>query len=205
MDEVITGKFKIGGDILAKTEVTKQLEDAIFRETRKQGTFGCFEVTIGWYGNERVDYMTYNTKGEWRCYEIKCSKSDFHSKAKKTFVGHYNYYVMTKELYEEVKHEIPPHIGVYTYGALVKRPKRQELSVDEQVLKDSFIRSLYRDVEKLYDAGNESIINNFKRKISRLESEVKSLRSRQVEISNLLFRKLGRRWEDKLEEMKDII
>lgn len=47
---------------MAKTEVTKQLEDAIYKETSKQGTFGCFEVTIGWYGDERVDYMTYNTK-----------------------------------------------------------------------------------------------------------------------------------------------
>lgn len=190
---------------MAKTEITKQLENAIFRETRKQGTFGCFEVTIGWYGNERVDYMTYNTKGEWRFYEIKCSKSDFHSKAKKTFAGHYNYYVMTKELYEEVKDEIPNHIGAYTYGMLVKRPKKQELQVDEQTLKDSFIRSLYRDAEKLYDSGNESIINNFKRKISRLESEARQLNNRKIEMTNLLFRKLGRRWEDKLEEMEDCI
>lgn len=190
---------------MAKTEITKQLESSIFKETRKQGTFGCFEVTIGWYGNERVDYMTYNTKGEWRCYEIKCSKSDFHSKAKKTFIGHYNYYVMTKELYEEVKDEIPAHIGVYTYGTLVKRPKKQELQVDEQTLKDSFIRSLYRDAEKLYDSGNESVISNFKRKISRLEDDVKSLKNRQTEITVLLLRKFGRRWEDKIEKMEDIV
>lgn len=35
---------------MAKTEVTIELEKAIYSETRKQGTFGCFEVTIGWFG-----------------------------------------------------------------------------------------------------------------------------------------------------------
>lgn len=73
-------------------------------------------MTVGWYGKERVDYITYDTKGIWRCYEIKVSKSDFHSKAKKTFVGHYNYFVLTRELYDEVKEEIPNHIGAYVWG-----------------------------------------------------------------------------------------
>jgi hypothetical protein len=27
------------------------------------GVFGCFEVTIGFHGRERVDYMTLDTKG----------------------------------------------------------------------------------------------------------------------------------------------
>lgn len=74
---------------------------------------GCFEVTIGWYGKERVDYITYDTKGIWRCYEIKVSKSDFHSKAKKTFIGHYNYFVVTRELYNEIKNEI--HCNIVSF------------------------------------------------------------------------------------------
>lgn len=188
---------------IAKTDVTKALEDSIYKETDKQGTFGCFEVTIGWYGNERVDYMTYNTKGEWRCYEIKCSKADFHSKAKKTFVGHYNYYVMTKELYEEVKDEIPTHIGVYTYGTIVKRPKKQELQVDEKVLKDSMIRSLYRDAKKLYDDGNDSLTTRLRSNIARLESESRNLKGGITEITNKLFAKFGRRWEDELDKLED--
>ncbi len=89
-----------GGEIIAKTELTLTLEREIWRATNKQGVFGCFEVTIGWFGNERVDYLTYDTKGTWRCYEIKISKTDFRSKAKNTFIGHYNYYVMPQELYE---------------------------------------------------------------------------------------------------------
>jgi hypothetical protein len=155
---------------IAKTELTMQLEKQIHRVTSKQGVFGCFEVTIGWYGKERVDYMTYDTKGVWRCYEIKVSKSDFHSSAAHTFCGNYNYFVMTNELYEEVKDEIPNHVGVYVNGRnesyLVKRAKKQELSADEQVLKDSMIRSLCRESDKYYNSKDENKIETLRRKIN---------------------------------------
>ncbi|WP_229106420.1 hypothetical protein [Paenibacillus sp. 1001270B_150601_E10] len=126
---------------MAKTAVTLSLERALESVTNKAGVFGCFEVTIGWDGKERVDYITYDTKGTWRCYEIKVSKSDFRSKAHHTFCGHYNYFVMTQELFDQVKEEIPEHIGVYInfeywpYIKNVKKAKRQELGIDEQVLK----------------------------------------------------------------------
>ena len=109
---------------MAKTDLTIDLEREIWEATRKQGVFGCFEVTIGWFGKERVDYLTYDTKGIWRCYEIKVSKSDFQSLAKNTFVGHFNYYVMPKELYDQVKDEIQKHIGVYINGGCVKKAKQ---------------------------------------------------------------------------------
>lgn len=96
-----------------KTEETKCLELAIFKATSKRGAFGCFEVTIGWYGKERVDYMTYDTKGIFRCYEIKVTKSDFHSPCHNSFVGNFNYYVMPESLYNEVKEEIPAFVGTY--------------------------------------------------------------------------------------------
>ena len=51
-----------------KTAETVALEKAIRRATRKTGVFGCYEVTIGFCGRERVDYMTYDTKGVFRCY-----------------------------------------------------------------------------------------------------------------------------------------
>ena len=87
-----------------KTAATKQLEHDIRAATKKLGVFGCFEVTIGGMGNERVDYMTYEpAKGIFRCYEIKVTKKDFHSKAAVSFVRHYNYYVLTRELYEAMK------------------------------------------------------------------------------------------------------
>ena len=46
-----------------KTKKTLKLEQDIYNATEKVGVFGCFEVTIGFFGKERVDYMTYDTKG----------------------------------------------------------------------------------------------------------------------------------------------
>lgn len=115
---------------------------------------------MGWFGKERVDYITYDTKGIWRCYEVKVSKSDFYSSAKKTFVGHYNYYVMPKELYEQVKGDIAPHIGVVAEGSYsIKKALKQELGAEEKVLKDSLIRSLSREAEKLYKSDDPDYLN----------------------------------------------
>lgn len=150
-----------------KTIETENIEKAIRKATRKMGTFGCFEVTIGNVGSERVDYITYDTKKIWRCYEIKVTKADFRSPAAKSFVGHYNYYVMTGDLYDTVRSEIPECIGVYVGGTCVKKAKRQQLLVDEQILKDSMIRSLYRDSDKLLLNGDENRINRLKREAEK--------------------------------------
>lgn len=183
---------------MAKTKQTVELEKAIYRSTNKQGTFGCFEVTIGWFGSERVDYMTYDTKGIWRCYEVKVSVSDFRSKAKKTFCGHFNYYVMTKELFEKVKDEIPSHIGVYLYGRCVKRAKKQELEVDEQILKDSLIRSLAREVQKQFKSEDPLVITSLNNQIRRAKSDADMYRKSYQELRNDLYKKYGRDWETKL-------
>lgn len=173
---------------ISKSEKTIELEKKIWKTTNKQGVFGCFEVTIGWFGKERVDYITYDTKGIWRCYEIKISKADFYSKAHNTFVGHYNYYVMPKEIYEEVKNGIPAHIGVYVNGnELVKRAKKQPLGVDEQILKDSLIRSLSRENEKFINTCDSDYINKLKRKISQLERQSKDYQNRYINIYNAIF------------------
>lgn len=154
-------------------------------------------MTVGWYGKERVDYITYDTKGIWRCYEIKVSKSDFHSKAKKTFVGHYNYFVLTSELYEEVKSEIPNHIGVYVLGGLVKRAKKQKLSVDEQVLKDSMIRSLYRESEKILKSNEPSIIESMQRQINYKENMYKEYYRKYWDLLRKIEKMYGVDWDEK--------
>jgi len=172
---------------MAETQLTKSLKRSIWFATKKMGVFGCFEVTIGFNGKERVDYMTLDTKGTWRCYEIKISKSDFHSKAKNTFVGHYNYYVMTPELYEEVKDEVASHIGIFVgsdkYTAYCKKnAKKQLLGANEEVLKMSMIRSMNRDVEKNIKSGDKNIIGNYKRKVEDLKNQLKETQERYWEL-----------------------
>lgn len=179
---------------MAKTEATLNLEKQIWKATRKQGLFACFEVTIGWFGKERVDYLTYDTQGIWRCYEIKISKSDFHSKAHNTFIGHFNYYVMTKELYEDVKNEIPNHIGIYVGMSCIKKAKKQELKIDEQVLKDSMIRSLYRESEKVIKSEDADIVSSLKRQINQYKRESVDYRQKYWELMRIGEEKFGSRW-----------
>ena len=181
---------------MSKTSLTKQLEIAIWRATRKQGTFGCHEVTIGFFGNERVDYMTYSTSGIFRCFEIKVSASDFRSNNKNSFVGHLNYYVMPIELYEKVKAEIPSHIGVYASWSgndlsCIKNPKRQELAFSPDVLKDSLLRSLYREYEKLNISEDKATLERLKTEINRLKKQVteNSIYSRELSILKCKIRK----------------
>lgn len=181
---------------MAKTQLTIDIEKELWSTTKKLGVFGCFEVTIGFGGSERVDYMTYDTRGVWRCYEVKVSKSDFRSKAKKTFLGNFNYFVMTYELYEEVKDEIDKNIGVYTYNgrwlSCTKKPKRQELGVSESILKDSMIRSLERDYEKIIKSEDMDKMQKLESRNNRLEKELTESNRDFIHLKNAIYRKLGR-------------
>lgn len=173
-----------------KTEDTLKLEKQIRQATHKMGVFQCFEVTIGYAGDERVDFMTYDTKGIFRCYELKVSKADFHSNAAVSFVGHYNYYVLTRDLYNQVKDEIPDWVGVYVGDYCIKKAKKQDLSNKEyrmrrtingrstevvipwiDLLKESMIRSLYRDSDKLFYSNNDKYLNQMKCEIERTRRE----------------------------------
>lgn len=203
-----------------KTAETIALEKAIRKETRKTGTFGCFEVTIGFFGKERVDYMTYDTKGIFRCYEIKVTKADFHSDAAKSFAGHYNYYVLPAELYSQIKDEIPDYVGVYVVSDwriwVAKKAKKQDLSgkeysvwrsVDgkrtlvstpwEEMLKDSMIRSLFRDSDKLLDTQDEQYIGRLKRDAEKLEKDMDKEHKRYMTLCGAVIEELGedRGWE----------
>lgn len=172
---------------MGKTTITNDLEHAIRIATDKIGVWGCMEVTIGANGKERVDYMTVDSKGIWRCYEVKCSVSDFRSKAKKTFIGHYNYFVMTQELFEKVKDEIPKHVGVYVYRDCIKKPKKQELQVEHDVLMLSMVRSLARDANKLYATGSDKVINNYERQISNLRSDLMQANARVLQLNAEIY------------------
>lgn len=104
---------------------------------------------------ERVDLLTYEKRGVWRFYELKLTVSDFRSKCRKSFYGNYNYFVMPEDVYEKVKDEIPDHVGVIgcverisrnniksVVCQCIKKPKRQELGVNEEELKFNFMQAL---------------------------------------------------------------
>ena len=140
-----------------KTLLTIEIENRLDNYLTKQRVFHCNEVTIGWHGKQRVDWMSYDTHGIIKCFEIKTSKADFHSKAENTFVGHYNYYVMPKELYEQVKDDIPKHLGVLVDDGIMRKayqrlqsikPAKELIIHNEEILKEYLIRSLSREAKK---------------------------------------------------------
>lgn len=90
---------------IATIEAEQYLYESLLRD--ELNVYGCHEVTIGLSpikkGREIVDFLTYDTNNVFRAYEIKVTKEDLKSNAKLSFVGHYNYYVLPRQLYEEVK------------------------------------------------------------------------------------------------------
>ena len=180
---------------MAKTETTLLIEKLLYKEFSKQGIFPCFEVTIGWYGKERVDFMTFDTNDIFRCFEIKVSKSDFYSNAYTTFCGHYNYYVMPDTLYSEVEKDIPKNVGVYLLKnnllCLIKKAKKTSLTVDKEILKNSMIRSLSRDTTKYYSNLDEMKYTSLKSEFNAVKKENKNLKQDYNRLLLFLYEKLG--------------
>lgn len=154
-----------------KTNLTLDLEKTLYAYWQEQGAAVVEEVTMPDDAGI-VDTLVRQTATDgtvtWRCFELKVTKSDFHSQAKLSFVGHYNYFVLPATLYTKVKDEIPAGVGVMTYRAfsakavaastlpigtpgqltVVRPPRRQALQVPEAALADRFIASLNREVVK---------------------------------------------------------
>lgn len=159
-----------------KTETTKQLERLLAKSFDPRKDFFVFECTIGWAGHEIVDCIKYTNDRKIYCYEIKQSKADFRSKNALTFIGNLNYFVMPYSLYEQVKDEIPPKVGVfvaidhweteeviedgrkwekakYIDGLrelhCIQRAYNQDLKADKEVILSSMLRSMQRDRGRL--------------------------------------------------------
>lgn len=168
---------------MAKTKDTLLIEKALEEETFRKRLYGCPEVTIGFFhrhkADEHVDFMTMDSHGIFRCYEIKVSLSDLHSKAKLSFYGHYNYLVVNETLWTQKEkwiNEINKDVGVIlakkylsfvsnnkesSKGVdaikleVVKNPTKKNLTDSETtLLKESLIRSLYWKMEKFKASGN---------------------------------------------------
>lgn len=102
---------------------------------------------------------------------------------------------MPKELYEAVKDDIPKHIGVYIGTDLVKRPKKQELKVDEQILKDSLIRSLSREVDKQILSGSSTLIEQKNRQIRQEKNKADEYYRKYWDLLRKIQNKYGTRWD----------
>ncbi|MCC0672264.1 MULTISPECIES: hypothetical protein [unclassified Clostridioides] len=110
---------------------------------------------------------------------------------------------MAKELYEEVRQDIPSEIGVYEYfGGLkcIKRATKQILKIDEDILKYSMIRSLSRDSDKLYNTENENYINNLNNKIKQCVSKEREAQVKYNLLEDAIREEFG---SPKLRELKN--
>ncbi|EAF5675898.1 hypothetical protein JSO02_002901 [Listeria innocua] len=159
---------------MSKTSDTRRLEGALWKAHAKQGVFGAFEVKIGWLGKELVDFIAYKTTGEFFCYEIKVSLSDFKSKANLSFHGDFNYYVIPTHLLEVLRDHTAKSfnslncklfdtrlknsgIGLITVterGELnyIVKAKRKHVNMGTKAtLLESMTRSLNREVKKFYE------------------------------------------------------
>lgn len=183
---------------MSKRKETLQIEDSLRKLCKEKRWYGCEEVTIGFYnnghGNEIVDFCIMDSKGVLRCYEIKVTLSDLKSKAKKSWYGHYNYLVLTRELYEKAKDDldtyIPDYVGVlipcnYSWSnslVVTKKPKKQQLSMaQEQLLEQSLVRSMYYKIEKYRDANNLEVLSKLKSDLRKEEKENDRLRKENSE------------------------
>jgi len=147
-----------------KTSLTLQMEETLYYHCREKGEIVVEEVTMpDDFGI--VDTLSCRLDLQkqfiWNCYELKVSKADFHSQAKLSFIGHYNYFVLPEKLYLTVQNEIPKTIGVLVFHPYLteemevpgfftseKKPQRQELQVNEAELLYRLLTAQAREVGK---------------------------------------------------------
>lgn len=156
---------------MTKTQLTLDLEKTLYAYWEELGATAVEEVVMP-DDTGIVDTLVLQVEGSgahtWRCFELKVTKSDFHSDAKLSFVGNYNYFVLPASLYPKLKDEIPAHIGVMTYRAfdaaamaaalapvttpgalrIVKPARYQDLQVQDGELMERLTGSLNREVQK---------------------------------------------------------
>lgn len=141
--------------------IEKVLQKSLFGSNPKLAKeYGTTEVTISHYGMTRgkeiVDFISYDADKEtFRCYEIKVTMQDFHSSAKKSWFGDYNYLVLSEDLYTEKPlewwvEEIPTGVGIIvvntstTEKRTVVNPKKKPIPEEyKMVLKNSLLRTLF--------------------------------------------------------------
>ncbi len=89
-------------------------------------------------------------------------------------------------LHQEVKDDIPKHIGFHAGDFVIKNPKKQKLGIDENILKDSLIRSLYREYEKFRKTCDIKYTNKMQKRINRLKNEAKVSNNNVIKYRNAI-------------------
>lgn len=181
---------------MTKRKETIELENALIKDTREKRIYGCEEITIGFYnsghGNEIVDFMTMDSKGIIKCYEIKVTLQDLRSNAKKSWYGHYNYLVVSEELHKSVKEwneYVPKHVGIIVGNSLsvVKKPTKQIIDTGtETMLKESLVRSMYWKIDKYKNANNLDRQKELMSKIRKAEKECENYYKRALRAENII-------------------
>lgn len=136
--------------------------------------------------------MTMDSKGIIKCYELKVTLQDLKSNAKKSWYGHYNYLVVSRELYNKVSdwdEYIPKHIGIIVGDCLESKRKTQRCEVSaetEIMLKESMIRSMYWKMQKYKDAQSIEKQKQLQSKIRNLECEKENIRERALKAERII-------------------
>jgi len=86
-------------------------------------------------------------------------------------------------------------ILVYIGGRCEKKAKRQELRTTVQILKDSLIRSLSREVEKQLRSGKLTLIEYLERNIKKSEKYAEHCEHKYWELLRKVQDKYGMRWD----------
>jgi len=159
-----------------KTNLTKKIENALLDRCFASNNhklakwYGCKEVTIG-FPNDRiletdniVDFLAYDRNADnFYCFEIKVSVEDLNSDAVLSFVGNYNYLVISEDIWYKHRETLQnklnnlEDVGLYIYEndklKVLKNGKKKQITDKvKQTLKNSLIRSLFYKLD---------IANNF--------------------------------------------
>lgn len=133
-----------------------------------------------------------DSKGIIKCYELKVTLQDLKSDAKKSWYGHYNYLVVSRELYNKVSNWdecVSKHIGIIVGECLESRRKAQrcEVSVETEImLKESMVRSMFWKMQKYKDAQSIEKQKQLQSKIRSLEREKESIRERVLKAERII-------------------
>ncbi len=182
-----------------KRSETLAIEKALANRAEEKRRYGCEEVTIGFphddMGNEIVDFMDMDSKGCIRCYEIKVTKKDLASSAKKSWHGHLNYLVVSEALFSKVGKDvlvgIPSDVGLVVIkevriGKKVRvdfcterKAQRRGLSWQkEAMLKESLVRTLWWKMRKFRDGADEELMRSQQSELRKVKADLNRYRDR---------------------------